>query len=442
MEHHHLQWPRLVELIRHCEAPDEPLIRTFKRFSLTCPECRERCAVFTDLLDTGEISAEKLDLFTVAMAYSRRKAEALWEEIKDLDLVWARRRLERETPRWAMVGLLVEQSTRVAASDWKAGLEMAELALLVAKRLTILRPSDPIPADADEIPLDEGAHAEALGLAYAARGNAYRIDERYMQAQKEFALLDALEVSMPTLGYLPRSLSLRASLYCELHRFDEAMESLDIAQEMIRGGAPTPKDDLVNLRIKQAIVADYQGDLEQARRVIYSALELHSPEEHRDRLAMSALFVLIDILTRIPRLEEARQRLPLLAEMCDEIGPESYKLRLLWVRGRIALETGDPRQALALFEESSKGWRRLGHGYKWSLLSIERAIAHLALKEPGEVRVLAKGALPILVSLGVSVEVMAIFKLMAQTEKIDTELLQSLQKRLEAMPARSRGFRL
>jgi tetratricopeptide (TPR) repeat protein len=441
MEHHHLQWPRLVELIRRCEGSHETLLQLFHRLFQHCPQSRAQCADFLALLETGEIQADALDLFTLGMAHSRRKARAVWQEIEGLDLAWKKRRLERETPRWAMVGLLAEESTRLAATDWKAALETAELAVLVAERLEILRPDAPIPDHVDEIPLDETAYLEALGLAYAARGNAYRVDERYVQAQEQFALLDGLAISMPVLGYLPRSLSLRASLYCELHHFEEALQNLDLAQELVREGSPAEEGFLARLHVKHAITRQYQGDLSGASEDICEALELHPPGKYQDRLALTILLAHVDVLSRIPKIDQAQQHLPDLEHLCSLAGSRADSIRVGWLKARLAFATGDPQLALEYFTQSADAWLELGHGYKWSLVRLEQALVYLERGDSQQVRQMASQAVPTLVSLGVSVDVMAAFKLLTQAQEIDVQLVRELLQRLECLPPQTRRDR-
>jgi tetratricopeptide (TPR) repeat protein len=390
------------------------------------------------LLETGEIQADALDLFTLGMAHSRRKARAVWQEIEGLDLAWKKRRLERETPRWAMVGLLAEESTRLAATDWKAALETAELAVLVAERLEILRPDAPIPDHVDEIPLDETAYLEALGLAYAARGNAYRVDERYVQAQEQFALLDGLAISMPVLGYLPRSLSLRASLYCELHHFEEALQNLDLAQELVREGSPAEEGFAATLGTQQALTLMYKGDLLAARNICRNLLVDFPPQEHRNRTMLVAVANYVDILSRIPCLDEAQDYLLTLDDLCREVGSEADRLRVTWTQARIAFEMEDLDRALKLFQEVAHRWLQLGHGYKWSLLNLEIALVYLAHDEPDKVRQLAKHSLPILGAHGASVDVQAVFKTLAQAESLDSSLLRALLRQLETLPQKRR----
>ncbi len=442
MEHHHLQWSRLVELIRRCEGSQETLLQLFHRLFQHCPQCRAQCADFQALLETGAIQADDLDLFTLGMAHSRRKARAVWQEIEGLDLAWKKRRLEREIPRWAMVGLLAEESTRLAATDWKAALETAEMAVLVAERLEILRPDVPVPDHADEIPLDETAYLEALGLAYAARGNAYRVDERYVQAQEQFALLDGLAISMPVLGYLPRSLSLRASLYCELHHFEEALENLDLAQELVREGSPAEEGFLARLHVQRALALQYLGNLTNAAKDIETALRLHSPDENEDRLAMVALWISIDILSRIPEVEAARSHLSQLERLCTSQGAPTDQIRLDWLRARVAFIDNNPRHAIDLFGRTAEALARLGHGYKWALVTLEEALVHLTVGDTRTVRRIVSRALPTLSALKVSVDVMAAFKLLGKAQDIDSEMVKGLLQHLERLPPRSRKDRL
>jgi tetratricopeptide (TPR) repeat protein len=372
------------------------------------------------------------------MAYSRHKARELWQEIEGLDREWQRRRLARATPRWAMVGLLAEESIRLAASDWKAALETADLALLVARRLEIMRPSQLIPEDADEIPLDESAQLEALGLAYAARGNAYRVDERYVEAQEQFAMLESLGISTPALGYHPRSLSLQASLYCELHHFQEALETLTIAQELVRGGSPAGEGFLAILGTQEALTRMYKGDLEGARRIGRRLLADFPPRIHRSRAMLVAVANYVDILSRIPRLQEAEDQLEVLQELCEEFGSPSDHLRIAWTQARIAYESGDLERALRLFQAVAAEWLEMGHGYKWSLLNLEIALVHLALNEPGRIRELAKVSLPVLAAHGASVDVQAVFKTLAHAEELDQVFLRSLLRKLETLPQKRR----
>jgi hypothetical protein len=191
------------------------------------------------------------------------------------------------------------------------------------------------------------------------------------------------------------------------------------------------------LHIKRALTLQYQGKLPSAAREIEVALAKHPPTEKQDRLAMVALWISIDILSRIPEVDPARQQLSELERLCAAVGTESDSIRMDWLKARIAFEAGEPERALVLYQSAADAWASLGHGYKWSLVALEKALVHLAAGDTTSVRELAAQALPSLSSWNASVDVMAVFKLLGSAHHIDTDLVRTLLDRLERLPRRS-----
>jgi hypothetical protein len=196
------------------------------------------------------------------------------------------------------------------------------------------------------------------------------------------------------------------------------------------------------LHIKRATALQYQGNLTSAAREINAALRLLPPEETENRTAMIALWISIDILSRIPEIEEVQSRISQLERLCASEGSPTDQIRLDWLRARVAFLDNNPRDAVDLFERTAEAWARLGHGYKWALVTLEKALVHLAVGDTRTVRRIVSGALPTLSALKVSVDVMAAFKLLGKAQDIDSEMVKGLLQHLERLPPRSRKDRL
>jgi tetratricopeptide (TPR) repeat protein len=433
MSHTHLNWSNLLTLIRRCEVPDQVLLDVLLACIEGCATCREGCGEFAEMVASGEVRAVDLSPETVGMALSRRRVAELWPEIESLDLQWARRRLAREPARWAMVERLAERSVELAASDAEAALATAALAVEVAERLPVHLPEEPYPADLVEAPFDEDAQLEALALAYAARGNAYRVGERYLLAEQEFHRIDRLQVAMPTLGFFPRVLSLRASLHYDRRRFEEALGCLEDAEHQLGGTGDL--NERVRIRLQRAIILVYVGRPEAAQQLTASLLELYPATRHRDRFALAVLHGHVDVLSRLGEVDRAQEYLPEIQRLCAQVGQPEDRIRVDWVLARLRFEAGEFAASVAQYEEVADQWRALGHGFKWALVRLETAVVHLTRGNTQAVRRLTREALPILTGFQVAPDVFAVFKLLSDSGASDVQQLRALLRHLEALPS-------
>jgi tetratricopeptide (TPR) repeat protein len=441
MSHDHLTWPKLLTLIRRCEVTDQLMVKVLVRSTEVCDRCREGAGEFAEMIASGEVDSADLSPFTVGLAHSRRRVAQIWPEIEPLDPRWARRRLAREPARWAMVERLVERSVELAASDPEAALATADLAVEVAERLPVLHPEEPYPEDMDEVPFDEDAQLEALALAYAARGNAYRVSERYLLAEQEFQRADRLQVEMPTLGFYARLLSLRASLHYDRRRFGEALECLEDAEVLV-GESRAADEDRLRLRQQRIMILVTNGELLRAVDLTAANLRAYPPQK-ATRLSIAVLQLHVDVLSRLGEIEQAQCFLPQLNQLVQSVGTPSDALQVLWVEARIDFEAGEYSSSLERFSQVGDAWLQAGLADRWSLVTMERALVHLAMGNTEEVRNLAQAALPNLITLAASPDVFAIFKILAEAAAIDAEKVRALIRKLECLTTpRAPGRRL
>jgi tetratricopeptide (TPR) repeat protein len=430
MSSEYLTWPDLLTLIRACEEPDRLLTDFLLRQIETCkvaPECR----LFAEMIETGEVDPDDLCIFTVGMAHSRRKVNAIWPEIEPLDAEWARRRVLREPPRWAMVERLVEQSAALSGVDADKALALAELAVEIAERLPVRLPNQSYPEDMDEVPFDEDAQLEALALAYAARANVYRVGERYVRAEKEFQRVDRLGIEWPTLGFYSRVCSLRASLHYDRRHFDLALDALAEAEAALRSPAAMATDAAqLRIRIQRIMLLGTTGRLPEALELSTTTLS-ERPAPQENRLSLALLHAHVDVISRIGDAAMARKYVPQLTELCRAVGTPTDRLRINWVLARLDFATGRTAEALRGYGEVAEGWLERKLPDRWALVLVETALVHLERGEVVEAQRLASSALPTLMRLSASPDVFAILKLLATAKTMTHAHLSVLLRKLE-----------
>lgn len=430
MSTEHLTWPELLTLIRACEAPDRLLTDFLLRRIETCA-ANPQCQLFVEMIEAGEVDADNLCPFTLGMALSRRKVNAIWPEIEPLSAEWTRRRVLREPPRWAMLERLVEHSIGLSGADGDRALALAELAIEVAERLPVLLPNQPYPEDMDEVPFDEDAQLEALALAYAARANVFRAGERYIRAEKEFQRVDRLGIEWPTLGFYSRVCSLRASLHYDRRQFDLALDALAEAEAALRSPAAMATEAAqLRIRIQRIILLGSTGRLTEALELSSATLS-ENLSSRNDRLALALLHAHVDVISRCGDTGAAAQYLPRLTELCGAVGSPTDHLRIHWVLARLDFAAGKTAESLRGYSEVAQGWLERKLPDRWALVLVETALVHLERGEVLEAQRLASAALPTLMRLGASPDVFAIIKLLATAETMTQARACALLRKLE-----------
>ncbi|MFL6192699.1 MAG: helix-turn-helix domain-containing protein, partial [Thermoanaerobaculia bacterium] len=293
----------------------------------------------------------------------RARAEGFWERLKR-GAPEERRQAVCTFPEygsWALAVRACEASIRAAANRPGEALELAELALEIARR----------------VPGDSGWRSRVEGFCWAHVGNARRVANDLAGANTAFSQAWALwkrADSSSLDSQIPewRMLDLEASLRRAECRFAEALELLTKA----RAGAGNEPKATARILLNREHILMQMGDLESAFAALVEAAPLVEASGDR-RLFFSLRFKTANNLVQ---LGDADQAFDLLAEIRDLAVRQANELdliRVTWLEGRIRAGQGRRGEAIPAFEQVSHHFTSLEMPYDAALASLDLAIVYL-----------------------------------------------------------------
>ena len=298
----------------------------------------------------------------------RIEAGGTWErlrEAKTLSDMTGLVRSGREPQRWALVERLCDESARAASQDPRRALDLAIVAVRVARHLEAWEPW----------------RLRLLGFAVAHRANALRVIGRLGASDRTFAVarrLWAAGLDPDRLLDPGRLLDLEASLRRAQRRFAEALSLLEQAAPLTR----RPESISLNM----AFTLEVMGEYRRAIRILKEVgplVEVH-PER---RLKSIQRFNLAVALSHVGLHQQAERLLPVLRRLVET--EEQDRIRFRWLEGRIAAGLGRTGEALRALAEARAGFVQHGLGYDVALSLLETAAIYLERGEYSEVQRLA-----------------------------------------------------
>jgi transcriptional regulator with XRE-family HTH domain len=325
---------------------------------------------------------------------ARREAEECWARLKRAPLE-DRTALVADFPEFrspVLVARVCAASLRAAPRNAREALELAELALSIAGRVTGR----------------EDLRSRAQGYCWAHVGNARRVDNDYVRAEEAFTHAWAFwrtgAEGDDELFPEWRLFSLEASLRRDQRRLPEAVELLDRAQAGCGGQVAI----VARILLKKEHVLEVMGDIEGALAVLTQAAPLVEAAGNR-HLLFSLRFNMADDLCQLGRHGKAATLLPQVRELAIEQANELDLLRLVWLEARIHAGQGRTAAACDGLEQVRRKFADLGMSYDAALASLDLAVLWLEAGHTLGVRELA-------------VEMEAIFR----AKKIHREALAAL----------------
>ncbi|HYG65437.1 MAG TPA: hypothetical protein VEL74_22840 [Thermoanaerobaculia bacterium] len=431
MTANHLDPDALNHLLEN-HLDKEAWSRALLHLIAVCPECRKAGGAILDLYEAGAVD---LDLCPIAIGLARSRAEApaLFAELEALPLE-ARRKTIESDPQWRSWGLcehLSDASERAAAEDPKKAVHFAELAVVLSLALEEWEP-------AEQLWLDE-----LRANAYAYLGNAQRVSGDLRAAEQSFLQSDRWWSRGGTqagdvLGYEARILDLKASLRRAQRRLPE---SLELLEEALAAPEITP-EMRGRVLIKKAKTLEEVGEVDRAIGVLRDAVPL--VEEANDpRLLLCATHNLMWLLAIAGRHLEAHLLVRSVSGLTASAGGRLDLLRLRWVEAQIAAGFGHLDEAVKILEEVRQEFASQNLGYDAALVGLELATLRLREGRLEEVKILAREALPLFASQGVTREVLGAATLFLQaaeaetlTDEVARQVLEFV-RRERSSPARS-----
>jgi tetratricopeptide (TPR) repeat protein len=400
MEHKHLDAAALERLL----AVDRSAEQNEQLFHLlaACPVCREAGGWLLELHQARALPSV-FGLIDAALARSRAEAPRLLEELASLEpeARLARFQADSRFASWGLCELLVRESRRAAPEKASEAVHLADLAVHGA---------DMIP---EGEPFEEKWIYQLRSLAWAALGNAYRVQGDLSGAERSFEMSDSWwEAGVAdigdALGYEPVLLGLKAPLRTAQRRFPEAIKLLDQAVALYLEGQPDYRDPHLAGRslISKALLLTEMGDTEFALQTLRQANGLIDPARE-PRLLLCLRHNLVDNLSKAGRHREAAALLPDLRELAATRGSAQDRVRLDWIQGRVAAGLRDHDQARGLLTQVRQAFLEKGNAFDAALAALDLAISHLQEGNTAEVRILADEMVTVFGNLEIPREALA-----------------------------------
>ncbi len=422
MEHKHLDAAALERLL----AVDRSAEQNEQLFYVlaACPVCREAGGWLLEL-HQAQALPPVFGLIDAALARFRAEAPQLLQELVSLDAEARLAHLQADARfvSWGLCELLVGESRRAAPESASEAVHLADLAVHVADMI------------AEGEPFEEKWIYQLRSLAWAALGNAYKVQVDLAGAERSFEMSDSwweagAEGVGDALGYEPTLLVLKASLRRGQRRFPEAIKLLDQAVALYLEGQPEHRDPHLAGRslISKAAVLIEMGESESAIQALKRAAGLIEPE--RDpRLVLCIRHNLVDNLSKMGRHAEAADLLPELRELAAAQGGALDRLRLRWVEGRVAAGLGEHERARQLLGSVRQTFLDDRNPYEAALATLDLVVSHLEEGHTAEVRLLADQMVAVFRDHNIPREALAavlLFQEAAHREAVTAELAREV----------------
>jgi tetratricopeptide (TPR) repeat protein len=315
---------------------------------------------------------------------------------------------------------MIEKSFEEGFNEPARAIEIANLATLVADRL---EPED-------------GGGEEALNSlrarVWAQLGNAFRVNVRLAEAERAFAVAEAL------LEEGPVALLDRARVHTQLgalrldqRRFPESFQLFDRAAFIYKKLGQWSL--LGRTLLNKAVACSEAGDAEAQMRLLRQALGLIDPQAD-PRVFLAARHNLIDALNEDGRSREAFALLFHTRPLYLKTGDRMNLLRLRWLEGRVALGLQRMEQAEVAFREVRGGFQELGHGFDAALASLDLAGVYLRQGRSADLRRIAEETLAVFQAHDTHQQAMAALVALctaARLDRAEIELVRSVSEFLK-----------
>lgn len=360
----------------------------------------------------GKVNQERNDRDEAAAILLRRGPFALIDEVTRLGGM-------------AVCEALLARCQDLRHEDPTQMVELARLATDVARNLEVNG------FDADQV-IDMEARA------WGELGNAYRVSEDLLQAEK--ALGRAFELFEEGSGdplLAARLFDLQASLLVSQRRFEGALSLLDTVHAIYHRHGDLHSAG--RALISKGLYTGYSGEPREAVRLLQQGLGFIDADGDPN-LTLSALHNMILFMVDCGRFEEARVLLEENRWRYEQNGARLNQVKHVWLSGLIQAGLGDLDTAEKALVESRKGFTEAGLIYQASITALDLATIWLRQSKAREARAVVERAVEVFRALGISREAMGAILLLQKAfemERATATLLQSVSeflRRLENNP--------
>jgi tetratricopeptide (TPR) repeat protein len=324
---------------------------------------------------------------------------------------------------WPLCEALLRKSYEARFTDPKRMLSLAESAAGVAKHIKAKKYPWP------------GFVADLRARTFAELGNAYRVNERFPEADAAFErAIEFLEEGTGDPLLQARVLDLFASLRSAQRKLDDAVELLELVYSLYLEAED--RHLAGRALISKGFNTRCQGYPREAVSLLERGLQLL--ERGRDpQLVSIGQQVLLDALTDCGEYRQASALL-LQSGLREAFAAEPLNLlKLRWVEGKIHAGLGRPEKAERAFIEVRREYLRLGQVYDASLVGLELASVWLRQGRPAQVRQLSEEMYQTFVELGVQPEAARALYFVREAclvQAVTVTMIERVRQFLERLP--------
>lgn len=320
-----------------------------------------------------------------------------------------------EYQHWSVAFCLCADSEAAAPHKPPRALELAELALLVARRVE---------------GASEGFKARLQGWCHGFIGNARRvIGSSLPAAEQSFEQARSLwDGGEDPAGLLSEAhlLDMEASLRRALRQFDRALKLHDDAL------AVALPEEVGSILLNKAVTYQHNHEYEKAVQTLAEA-ETSIDRKRQPRLYHCVLFNRASSLCLMKRADEAAPIVEEVRQLAEQLRNDVDRIRASWLEANCASGLGRKEEALLKLKQVRSDLDNEGLPFDYALATLDMASIYREAGQTQEIKLLATEMLKIFKLQRVHREGIAavlLFQEAAEKERVTAELLRQLKEYL------------
>lgn len=265
--------------------------------------------------------------------------------------------------------------------------------------------------------LDDGERPILQARAVAEQANAHRVCGDLHAASRGLERADELNrLAGEDPAVRADILAYRASLAMDQRQPEQALAHLEKALPLYtRLG---DEQGAIEALICLALVENHRGAPQDGVQYLTEVLERLETQPN-SRMEAIAIHDLITLTLEAGDVEEAAQLLEQSRSILEGAEDQLLRLRLDWLKARVADAQGRRQEAVAAMEKVRETYTELSMPYELALVSLDLAVLYAATGERGKQRELTSSAAEVFRNLSVGREALASLALLAKAEAED-----------------------